>query len=175
MIDSAQINSADFDSHTFKLTHLEHTFFSDEQFAQAKGEKYVVFCLGADFFAVSSDKVSEVVQMLSVTPLPNVPAWLLGIADLRGTIISVVSLRKLLDTPGAAAQPRTKFIVLKSRDFPSPVALAVDRLSEILVLPNEEIHFLKDEKTPYLLGRTMYQSNALTLLNVENLFSSLTI
>ena len=113
--------------------------------------------------------------MLSVTSLPNVPAWLLGIADLRGTIVSVVSLQKLLGIPNAAVSPRTKFVVLKSQNFSSPVALAVDKLSEIIVLPNEEIHFVRDDKTPYLLGRTMYKSNVLTLLNVENLFSSMTI
>ncbi len=113
--------------------------------------------------------------MLSVTPLPNLPEWLLGIADLRGAMISAVSLQKLLGTSGVSVAPRTKFVVLKSPNFPSPVAFAVDRLSEIIVLPNEEIHLVKDEKAPHLLGKAMYKSNDLNLLDVENLFSSLTI
>ncbi len=173
MNDLTQKNSADFDSYEPDL--IPHHVFFDEQSAQIKREKYVVFCLGADFFAVSTDKVSEAIQMLAITPLPNVPEWLLGIADLRGTMISVVNLQKLLDMPDTTVSPRTKFVVLKSPDFPSTVALAVDRLSEIIALPNEEIQFIKDGKTPLVLGKAMYTFNTLTLLNVENLLSSLTI
>lgn len=173
MNDLPQKNSAGFDLNEPDLIH-HHVFF-DEQSAHIKREKYVVFCLGADFFAVSTDKVAEVVQMLAVTPLPNAPEWLFGIADLRGTMISIVNLQKLFGTPETTVSPKTKFVVLKSPDFPSTVALAVDRLSEIIVLSNEEIQFIKDGKTPLVLGRATYTFNALTLLNVENLLSSLKI
>jgi purine-binding chemotaxis protein CheW len=173
MNDLPQNNSADVGSYEADL-RSHHVFF-EEKSAQAKRDKYIVFCLGADFFAVSTGDVSEVVQMLAVTPLPNVPEWLLGIADLRGTMISIINLQKLLGTPVTAVSPRTKFIVLKSSNFSSTVALAVDRLSEIVVLSNEEIQFIKDKKTPLLVGKTMHTFNALTLLNVENLLSSLTI
>jgi len=149
--------------------------FPDKQSVQPKGEKYVVFCLGAEFFAVPSKKVSEVVQMLSITPLPNVPEWLLGIANLRGSVISVVGLQKLLGTPDAALSSKSKFIVLKLQDFSASVALAVDRLSEIIVLPDEEIQPAEDEKVPLLLGEATYKSYSLNLLNVENLLASLTI
>ena len=175
MKDLAKKISADFDSSALDLNHLDASFSSGEQFAQSKGEKYIVFCLGEKFFGVSSEKVSEVVQRLSITPLPNVPDWLTGIADLRGRIISVVSLQKLLNTPSASFSSKTKFIVLKSQKFPASVALAADRLSEIVVLKNEEIHRVENQRTPYLLGRTMYKSNALELLNVDNLLASLTI
>ena len=168
-----QKNPADFDSNELDL--IPHHVFFDEQSAQTKREKYVVFCLGADFFAVSTNKVSEVVQMLAITPLPNAPGWLLGIADLRGTMISIVNLQKLFGTPDTTVSPRTKFVVLRSPDFPSAVALAVDRLSEIIVLQNEEIQFMADGKTPLILGKAIYTFNTLTLLNVENLLSSLTI
>lgn len=173
MNDLAQKSSADFDSYEPDL--IPHHVFFDEEFGQTKREKYIVFCLGADFFAVSTDKVSEVIQMLAITPLPNVPDWLLGIADLRGSMISVVNLQKLLGSADVTVSPKNKFVVLKSPSFPSTVALAVDRLSEIVVLPNEEIQFIKDGKTPLLLGKAMYTFNSLTLLNVENLLSSLTI
>jgi purine-binding chemotaxis protein CheW len=175
MNDFARKNSTDFDSSALDSDGLNAMFFSDEQFAQTKGERYVVFCLGEKFFGVSSDKVSEVAQRLSITPLPNVPDWLVGIADLRGRIISVVILEKLLGAPGANFSPKTKFIVLKSQKFPASVAVAADKLSEIVVIKNEEIHLIKDERTPCLFGRTMYKSNALDLLNVENLLASLTI
>lgn len=149
--------------------------FANEQIQQVKGEKYVVFCLGADFFAVSSEKVSEVVQMLSVTRLPNVPRWLIGIADLRGTIISVVNLRNLLGNANAPVAQRTKFIVLKSQNLASPIALAVDRISEIISIPINEIQFSQDAKAQYLMGKTTNKSSTLSLLDADKLLSALTI
>lgn len=175
MNDFAQKNSTDLSSSALDFSRLDASFFNDEQFARSQSEKYIVFCLGEKFFAVSTEKVSEVVQRLSITPLPSVPGWLVGIADLRGRIISIISLEKLLGAPGASFSPKTKFIVLKSQNFPASVALAADRLSEIVVLKDEEIHRVENEKTPYLFGRTMYKSIALDLLNVDNLLASLTI
>ena len=81
----------------------------------------------------------------------------------------------LLGTLDTILSPRTKFIILQSPDFSSSVAIAVDKLCEIIVLSNEEIQLVNDEKTPFLLGKTEYKSNPLNLLNVENLFSSFAI
>ncbi len=176
MNDLFQKTFADSDSSGLNSIQLDASFFHESKSAFSNGEKYVVFCLGASYFAVSLKKVSEVVQRLSVTSLPGVPAWLLGIAELRGEVISVVSLQKLLGAPDGDVSSNTKFVVLKSPKFSSSVALAVDKLGEIVVLVNEEIQLVEDEKTPYLLGKSAYKSlHALNLIDTENLLASLTI
>ncbi len=64
--------------------------------ASSTGEKFIVFVLDDELFAISSKQVAEVTHPLAVTPLPNAPEWLLGIANLRGEIISVADLQKIL-------------------------------------------------------------------------------
>lgn len=140
-----------------------------------QGEKYVVFCLGEKFFAIASKKVAEVVQLPRITPLPNVPEWLLGIADLRGAIISVISLQKLLGAPDSPLRAKTKFVVLKSHSLSSSAALAVDGLGEIIVLHSEEIQANENEKASFLFGKATYKTDVLNLLDAENLLASLTI
>ncbi len=165
-----------FDSSGLDSIHLDDSFFHENKSAFSTGEKYVVFCLGANFFAISLKKVSEVVQRLAITPLPKVPAWLLGIADLRGEMISIVGLRKLLGAPDIEISSKTKFVVLKSQSFSSAVALAVDKLHEIIALTDEEIRLFTDENVPYLFGKSAYKSaHALNLIDAENLLSSLKI
>lgn len=173
--DLAQKNSTDFDSSAIDSSRLDASFSFDGQSVQTTGEKYVVFCLGANFFAVASSKVAEVVQLPRITPLPNVPEWLLGIADLRGAIISVISLQKLLGAPESPLQSKTKFVVLKSQNLSSSAALAVDGLGEVVVLQSEEIQASENEKTSFLFGRATYKTNVLNLLDAENLLASLTI
>lgn len=171
----AQQNFADSDSLTHDFSQLHAPTFADRQPAETAGEKYIIFNLNGQFFAVPSKKVAEVVQGVSITPLPNVPEWLLGITDLRGGIISIISLQKLLDMPSATLSAKTKFIVLKLPGSSPTVAFAVDKIGEIAILPDDEIQLTKAETMPYLLGRTMYKNNALNLIDAENLLASLTI
>lgn len=160
-----------FDLSAFDLPNLTDSLSDAEKSTQKQGEKFVVFALDDELFAVSAKQVAEVVQPLRLTTLPNVPEWLLGVANLRGSVISVVNLLKLWDKKPTLFSPKTKFIVLRSQSDDSSVAFMVDRLSEIVTLPNDEIQFIKDDQSFY--GKAIHKSNILHLVDTEKLFSSL--
>ena len=101
-----------FDLSAFDLPNLTDSLSDEEKSTQKQGEKFVVFALDDELFAVSAKQVAEVVNPLPLTTLPNVPEWLLGVANLRGNIISVVNLLKLWDKKPTLFSPKTKFIVL---------------------------------------------------------------
>lgn len=159
-----------FDLSAFDLPNLNDSFSGDEKSAQQSGEKFVVFVLDDELFAVSAQQVSEVVQPLPLTTLPNVPEWLLGVANLRGNIISVVNLLKLWNKKPSTASSKTKFIVLRSLNGDASIAFTVDKLSEIVNLPNEEIQLIKDDHQSFY-GKAMHKSNILHLINTEKLLS----
>jgi purine-binding chemotaxis protein CheW len=155
--------------------------FFDEKNAQSlSGEKYVVFTLDGEFYAVHSDLVAEVLSLLPVTPLPGVPSWLVGAANLRGEIISVVDLRKFWkknSTPAAIPQ-KNKLIILRSAKDNSKIAFIVDYLSEIVTLAPQDIKFSAadfENSFPTLFGKVVHKSNTLLLFDAENLLSSLTL
>ena len=155
----------------FDLPNLTDALIDSENSVQKQGEKFIVFALDNEFFAVSAKRVAEVVQPLVLTPLPNVPEWLLGMANLRGSIISVVNLLKLWDKKPSPASPKTKFIVLRPANGDTSVAFTVDKLSEIVTLPNEKIQFIKNDKS--FFAKAMHKSNVLHLIDTEKLASSL--
>lgn len=158
-----------FDLSAFDLPNLNDSFSDNEKSAQKSGEKFVVFVLDDELFAVSAQQVSEVVQPLPLTTLPNVPEWLLGVANLRGNIISVVNLLKLWDKKNSPSSSKTKFIVLRSLNGETSIAFTVDKLSEIVTLPNEEIQIIKDDQSLY--GKAMHKSNIIHLIDTEKLLS----
>ncbi|MDQ3180590.1 MAG: chemotaxis protein CheW [Acidobacteriota bacterium] len=162
-----------FDLSAFDLPNLTDSFLTDEKSVQMPGEKFIVFVLDGELFAVSAKKVAEVVQPLPLTPLPNVPEWLLGIANLRSSIISVVNLLKLWDKKTSPVSSKTKFIVLRSPNDVSSIAFTVDKLSEVVTLPNEKIQFIEDDKTPFFYAKAIHKTNTLNLINVENLLKVL--
>lgn len=168
MNDISQNNLAAFD-----LPALDLTRFSDSLTTSVVGEKYLVFFLGEKFYGVQSKMVAEAAAALPITKLPNSPAWLHGLANLRGEIISVLNLRVLLRKEVVTRPPKPKFIVLRSRVFESGVAFTANRISEIVFLPETEIKRQNDVNSPYVFGHAIYKSQPLELLNVESLLAAL--
>lgn len=176
-------NLADIDfSSLLDLAEADLSFLTEKP-AEAPGEKYVVFALDEEFYAVHTNLVAEVLSPVPVTPLPGVPGWLSGVANLRGEIISVVDLRKFWKkkTAGnidASALQKNKLIVLCSSKDDTKIAFVIDRLSEIVTLAPQDIKFSAadfENSFPTLFGKAAHKSVTLLLFDAENLLSSLTL
>ncbi len=142
------------------------------------GEKYVVFSLDRDSFAVSANYVAEVGRDIFFTPLPNVPNWFLGIANLRGEIVSVIDLRKFWDRKTPSPN-KTKTIVLRSRKDEFSIIVVVDRLGEIATLNSSQIEnldkseILNDHLTINNIDKkALHDGKKLFILNPNNLLNS---
>lgn len=148
---------------------------TDEAAAAPRGEKFIVFFLNEKLYAIASREVAEVTRPLPVASLPNAPAWLFGIANLRGEIVTVLDLPKILDEESAGLTGKTKFVVLQSKDFSTIIAFTVDRLSEMVALPPEQIEFCQENVAPHIFGKAAHKANVLHLIDAERLLSSLTL
>jgi chemotaxis signal transduction protein len=58
----------------------------------AEGERSVLFRLGTTRCAVPIDRVFEVADVPRITPVPNLPPWVRGVANLRGEVLAVIDL-----------------------------------------------------------------------------------
>ena len=159
------------------LTDFNSSFFLDSLTPPMAGEKYLTFFLDdGELYAVSSKQVTEVAPMPGpIAFLPNAPGWLIGIVNLRGEVVCVVSLPTLLNKPASIVSSKPKLVCLRPQNSDVSFAFMADRLSELIVLPNAEIQFGEDRKSPYIFGKAVHQSNDLTLINTEKFLSSLII
>ena len=159
------------DLSTLNLPDLTDSAPANEKAEVSDGEKFVVFFLDDALFAVSAEKVAEIVRPLEFTPLPNSPDWLHGIANLRGAIVSVLNLSKICNKKsGASDSSKSKLIVLKTKSSASSVAFPVDRLSEIITFSKKEIKLTEDSR---FSGCAVYKTATVYLLDTDKLFSSL--
>lgn len=175
MNDLTQKQSANFDLSALDLLDLGDAYFPEDKMLSAvpDGEKYIVFFLGTEIYAVLSKRVAEIFQPLAVTALPNTPLWLVGIANFRNEIISVIDLKKLWGKPGSPVSSKSKLIVLRPEAAGSPIAFAIDKLSEVVTLSEQNIHPISDQNSPCVYGKVLHKSNTLNLLDINNLLSSL--
>src|SRR3972149_3557054 len=71
--------------------------------------QFLTFALGQEEYGVEILKIQEIKGFSAITPLPNAPAFLKGVLNLRGTIVPILDLRKKFGLPEVAY---TKFTVI---------------------------------------------------------------
>jgi purine-binding chemotaxis protein CheW len=139
-------------------------------------EQYVIFSLSGTEYAVPIANVIEIGQPLNITPVPNVPDWLPGVANLRGEIISMVDLRAFLGMERAGYRQASRMLVAQASQEDMTTGLVVDRVSGIRYLSADRIGEptapIEDQVTPYLDGVYEHEERLLVVLNLDRLLLS---
>ena len=104
----------------------------------------VVFHLAGQLAAVPLENVERIALMSQLARPPGMPAPLEGILNLAGTATPVVRLDRLLQLPVRRPGLYSMLIVLKGVSG-GGVALLVDRVSEILYVPESALLPVRDE------------------------------
>ncbi|HEY9593003.1 MAG TPA: chemotaxis protein CheW [Spirochaetia bacterium] len=74
----------------------------------------LVFLLGQERYAVESRYVREVYPLNELTPLPGIPPFVLGIANVRGSVLAVVDVGRLFELPQKGIGELDRIIVLEN-------------------------------------------------------------
>ena len=108
----------------------------------------VTFVLSGEEFGVPIEFVKEIVRVPDISRVPMVPGYIDGIANLRGSVLPIVSLRKRF---GLAEEERTddNRVVVVENDG-RLVGLVVDQVSEVIRIPDDSI-----EMPPPVLTTTL--------------------
>jgi purine-binding chemotaxis protein CheW len=104
--------------------------------------QYLTFRLGEAEYGVPILAVQEIKGQSSITPIPNAPAHLAGVMNLRGMIVPVVDLRVKFSLPDVGYD-RFTVIVLVSVGA-KIVGMVVDAVSDVLDIPATAIQAVPD-------------------------------
>ena len=92
--------------------------------------------LAGELFAVDLKNVREVFEVEGITPVPGMPAVLAGVANLRGVVMPLVDLRRLMGLPASGPAPRYAVVI---RHESQQIAVLVDQVPEIRTVHNDEL------------------------------------
>jgi purine-binding chemotaxis protein CheW len=99
-------------------------------------ENLLIFELAGESFALRLASVAEIIRLPDLAHMPLVPPSLLGLANLRGIVLPVISLRALLQLPGIEADEHTRVIVMRGV---AAVGFVVDRVDRLLALAAHQL------------------------------------
>lgn len=97
----------------------------------------VGFVVGDVFYAIDISVVREIVNPLPVTPLPHTPPEVAGVADHRGEVVPVISLRARFGLPPVEPTRSTKWILVDGGT--NPIGLVVDAVTEVFGTAGDEM------------------------------------
>ena len=109
---------------------------SDPTTSLTGGDQVLTIGVGEEIFAVPVTRVQEILDLQHISQLPNAPAHVLGVINVRGEGIAVVDLRTVLNVLPTADGPTTRIVVLwiYSNGNRAVVALKADRVFEVTAL-----------------------------------------
>lgn len=118
-------------------------------------ERFVQFTVGDTCYAVLQALVAELDRVPTITMVPQTPAWLRGVANLRGDVLSVVDLRAWLGLDPMPAHAG-RLLVVRLPDDEVTVGLLVDAVGQIVALEADGIRPpaspLEGPLAPFLRG-----------------------
>lgn len=97
----------------------------------------VIFRLNGQEYGIDIFKVNEIVPYSKPTKIPNSPAFIEGVLNLRGRVIPVVSLKKKFNLEDEGTDERTRIIVANTGG--NVAGFVVDEASEVLTVDKESI------------------------------------
>ncbi|MBP2314272.1 chemotaxis protein CheW [Azospirillum soli] len=98
--------------------------------------QYVTFYVQDEMFAVPLAEVQEIIRMPDVVGIPKSPQSLEGIANLRGTVMSVTSLRRIFRFADRPHDDATRVVVINQG---VPVGFVVDRMAAVVTVDPDQI------------------------------------
>lgn len=106
--------------------------------ARGRAEGVTRVCLltlGGEVYAVDLRNVREVFQVDTITPVPGMPPALVGVTNVRGAVIPIMDLRRMLGVPTAGPAPQYAVIIKHGNH---QVGVLVERVPEIRTVHTEQ-------------------------------------
>ncbi|NLK96174.1 MAG: chemotaxis protein CheW [Clostridiales bacterium] len=128
----------------------------------------VVFKLSEEHFAVETEKVQGINDMMGITVVPKAPNYIKGLINLRGSIKSLVDINMLLNLKPSESQ--SSIIILKVED--EEIGISVDEVEEVLDIDEKEIQKTESsQNSQYIKGIVNKDDKLLTIIDIDNLLN----
>ncbi len=134
--------------------------------------QFVGFRLAGKDYAFPIDQTREIVQLDSITPTPEVPTHVVGVSNLRGQIIPIIDLQRVLSPESPATQSMQAVVVEVQGQF---TGCLVDSVTRVIRLPQSAIQTADDilsaEGARSVDGFARHEGSILILLDASRVLA----
>ena len=140
---------------------------------QSPVAKWVTFYLDRERYGVNVMQVQEVLRFTEITPVPGAPAYVLGIINLRGNVVTVIDTRQRFMLGPKAVDDATRIVIMEAEG--QVIGILVDSVAEVVELRASEIESApnvgNEESARFVLGVSSLEGELLILIDLDKLFT----
>lgn len=137
---------------------------------------YMFFRLKNQTYALPIQPVAQIIEMVTITPIPQMGSSIEGVINVRGDVVPVLDLGSRLGLSKVLLGAHTPIILVYVGE--RMMGLIVDEVKDVIVLPTEQIVSLAElvqqevENRHFLDGLAQTELGTILLLNLEAVFGS---
>lgn len=135
----------------------------------------LVFGLFDEEYAFKVSELEEIIRPQHITYIPKTPEYLLGVTSLRGRIIPIIDLKKMLFLTGNGESTKQKIIILKGKK--GSIGVRVDRISGVVRLPVSKLtegpSHLNESQLRYIEQVAVFNNRFIAIINTEEISNNM--
>jgi purine-binding chemotaxis protein CheW len=162
------------------LADIDTNVAAEVQQAIAEEEvRICLFSISGDSYAVTVDVLAEIIIPQKIFPVPTTPSHVIGIINLRGSIVPIVDIRPALSLPALSGANQVAII----RYDEIILGIVVDTVAEVVSVPLSSVLPLPAEvsmqdagaknRSKYLKAIIQRQNGVAALLNIDRLLEAI--
>ncbi|HPE81655.1 MAG: chemotaxis protein CheW [Gammaproteobacteria bacterium] len=133
----------------------------------------VTFRLKDESYGINVMQVQEVLRISEIAPVPGAPAYVLGIINLRGNVVTVIDTRTRFGLPTTERDDASRIVIIESDQ--QVVGILVDSVAEVVELRQSEIdsapNIGNDESSRYIQGVASRDEDLLIVVDLNKLLT----
>lgn len=133
--------------------------------------QFVGFRLDGEDYAIAITKIQEIIVMKPITRIPQVPGFIEGLINLRGSVIPVVNLRTLFGLTHRDLDDETRTIIVNVGD--RTIGYIVDEVTQVMKIAADQIQpapvSITAVSKQHIAGLAQIEDRLLVILEIERL------
>jgi purine-binding chemotaxis protein CheW len=136
----------------------------------------VAIAIAEEYFGIELKTVYEFAEVNDIVPIPGTPSYIKGCMNLRGNVITLLDIRKMLNLDNVDSGTEHKAVIVDYEDM--IVGILVDNIIEVIYIHPDKVTqvptaIAANGSSEYLIGEVLYQNKLLTLINLPLLLKKL--
>lgn len=128
-------------------------------------KQYIVVMVGSEQYGIDISYIDNIVRMQKITRVPKIQPYFKGVINLRGEIVSVMSIRKKMGLEDDVFTNSSRIIILKLEEK-GAIGIIVDEVKEVVNLSDDEIESANN-KGKFINGIGTHGDELISLLEIN--------
>jgi purine-binding chemotaxis protein CheW len=137
-------------------------------------KQYIILRFDSEQYGIDISYIDNIVRLQHITRVPHTQSYFIGVINLRGEIIPVMSLRKKFELPDKEDTNSTRILIIKTDG--NKIGILVDEVREVVTLTEEDTEKLgsdSNDMKAYITSVGKYNDSLISILNIGGLIADI--